>query len=45
MNQADSFLVVPALLAVAGFLVYLVFFTGDGYKGILEDLKIPGSSL
>ncbi|MFM1993484.1 MAG: hypothetical protein RL537_173 [Actinomycetota bacterium] len=39
MNQADSSLVVPALLAVAGFLVYLVFFTGDGYKGILEDLK------
>ena len=39
MNQADSALVVLALLAVAGFMVYLVFFTGDGYKGILEDLK------
>lgn len=39
MNQADSSLVVLALLAVAGFMVYLVFFTGDGYRGILEDLK------
>ena len=39
MNQADSSLVVLALLAVAGFMVYLVFFTGDGYKGILQDLK------
>jgi len=39
MNQVDSALVVLALLAVAGFMVYLVFFTGDGYKGILEDLK------
>ncbi len=39
MTQADSTLVVLALLAVAGFMVYLVFFTGDGYKGILEDLK------
>ncbi len=39
MNQVDSALVVLALLAVAGFMVYLVFFTGDGYRGILEDLK------
>jgi len=39
VNQADSALVVLALLAVAGFMVYLVFFTGDGYKGILQDLK------
>lgn len=38
-SQADQSLVVLALLAVLGFMVYLVFFTGDGYKGIVEDLK------
>ena len=38
-SQADSAIVTIALLAIAGFLIWLVFFTGDGYKGILEDLK------
>jgi adenylate kinase len=38
-NQADSTLVVLALLAVTGFMVWLVFFTGEGYKGIWEDIK------
>lgn len=37
-NQTDP-IVVLALLAVLGFMVYLVFFTGGGYKGIVEDLK------
>lgn len=38
-NQADSTLVFLALLAVAGFMVWLIFFTGEGYKGIWEDIK------
>lgn len=38
-NQSDSAFVVLALIAVTGFLVWLVFFTGDGYRGIWEDIK------
>lgn len=38
-NQADSTIVILALLAVAGFMVWLVFFTGEGYRGIWEDIK------
>ncbi len=38
-SQADSTIVILALLAVAGFMVWLVFFTGEGYRGIWEDIK------
>ena len=41
-NQADSTLVFLALLGVTGFMIWLVFFTGEGYRGILEDLKSVG---
>ena len=41
-NQADSTLVLLALLGVTGFMIWLVFFTGEGYRGILEDLKSVG---
>lgn len=38
-DQGQTLLVSIALLAVGGFLVWLVFFTGEGYLGILKDLK------
>lgn len=43
-NTADPTLVAVALLGVVAFLVWLVFFTGEGYKGIWEDLKSIGSN-
>lgn len=38
-SQSDSAFVVLALFAVTGFMVWLVFFTGEGYKGIVQDIK------
>ncbi|CAB4542344.1 MAG: hypothetical protein F2536_01715 [Actinobacteria bacterium] len=43
-NSAETAFVVVALLGVVAFLVWLVFFTGEGYKGIWEDLKSIGSN-
>lgn len=37
--QAQDNLVAVALCAVAGFLIWLLFFTGEGYKGIFRDLR------
>ena len=41
-GQPNESLVGLALLAVAGFVLWLVLFTGDGYKGIAQDLKNIG---
>ena len=41
-GQPNESLVGLALLAVAGFVLWLVLFTGDGYKGIAQDLKSIG---
>ena len=41
-GQPNESLVGLALLVVAGFVVWLVLFTGDGYKGIAQDLKSIG---
>jgi hypothetical protein len=38
-EQIQSALVLLALLGVTAFLVWLVFFTGEGYQGIVQDLK------
>lgn len=38
-GQPNDFLTALALIAVVGFLGWLVFFTGDGYKGIAKDLR------
>lgn len=43
-NSAETAFVVVVLLGVVAFLVWLVFFTGEGYKGIWEDLKSIGSN-
>ena len=43
-DPTETALVVVALLAVVAFLVWLVFFTGEGYKGIWEDLKSFGGN-
>jgi len=41
-GQPNESLVGLALLVVAGFVLWLVLFTGDGYKGIAQDLKSIG---
>ena len=41
-GQPNESLVGLALLAVAGFVLWLVLFTGDGYKGIAQDLRSIG---
>jgi hypothetical protein len=41
-GQPNDFLTALALIAVVGFLGWLVFFTGDGYKGIAKDLRSLG---
>ncbi len=41
-GQPNESLVGFALLVVAGFVLWLVLFTGDGYKGIAQDLKSIG---
>lgn len=38
-GQPNDSMVGLALVAVIAFVLWLVLFTGDGYKGILEDLK------
>jgi hypothetical protein len=38
-DQGQTLLVAIALIGVVGFLVWLVFFTGEGYQGVLQDLK------
>lgn len=43
-NSAETAFVVVVLLGVVAFLVWLVFFTGEGYKGIWEDLKSFGGN-
>lgn len=41
-GQPNESLVGLALLVIAGFVLWLVLFTGDGYKGIAQDLKSIG---
>lgn len=41
-GQPNESLVGLSLLVVAGFVLWLVLFTGDGYKGIAQDLKSIG---
>lgn len=41
-GQPNESLVGLALIVVAGFVLWLVLFTGDGYKGIVQDLKSIG---
>jgi hypothetical protein len=37
MNQTA--ITIIGLLAVLGFVIWLVLFTGDGYRGIIDDIK------
>ena len=38
-GQPNDSLVAFALVAIGAFIAWLVLFTGEGYKGIIEDLK------
>ena len=38
-GQPNDSLVALALVAIGAFIAWLVLFTGDGYKGIIDDLR------